>query len=266
MIKLDFNITQRSWVRPEIEPYEDKPMINSLRADFMEDIIAGFKLKHVKDIKESTGKTYPVDDIVGLTVSVKSSEHLILLKVIKNVMDALNERAYKDDRQVESVYAQFERGSTEEVVVRMHVNTAIDDTDTFKKASERPAYMELNVDTLPCDEFIYVPKNPAAVLKDNEENQFNQNIIRNEVVKQYSGSRLSGDVAMSVKVCCRSKQGQEPDIDNIALNYMYALQGTVIDEVRQIKELYISIDRSKPDRAEVTIRELNPPVMHDFQI
>jgi len=28
-------------------------------------------------------------------------------------------------------------------------------------------------------------------------------------------------------------------------------------------EGYISINRSKPDRAEVTIRELNPPVMLD---
>jgi hypothetical protein len=246
-INLVFVNKQEPWRRPEYSTTE--LMVNSLKVDF-EDAI-----KHefiAESYRSDTYKRFPRQESIALAVEVNALNECILPAVLKNVADALQKKAYSDDYKVYSILATLEIGEEESVKVGILVDTRIRPDEIIKHVFSK-SFITFKVETTPVDKVLSIPKLPNETMVNNKINKQHQSYIEQQISVQYSGGMLLDDVKISIDVDTLST---ESDLDNIALNYILALEGVIIKDIKQVKALWLNLSRNKSDKASMKIEVL----------
>lgn len=256
-INFKFNLSQIPWQRPiylkDNKLCEDR-IINSLKSDFQDDIIYEFSTEL---IRKKLQNRFPRTEAVGVCIIVRTKEDIRLPMVVKNVIDALNGRVYTDDCNVTSIYAIKEFSHNEEIDVGIFLNTSFDGDESYDDLLNT-AFLKFKVDTKPIDKVIAIPKQINQEIFIPDENKKQQQLIKNIIYQNYKISPMDDDVFIKCKINTASK---ESDLDNICINYLIAMTGTIFNNINQIKKLCINLTRNNIENCNVIIHPLD--YLHD---
>lgn len=246
-IRYRFDINQEPWLRPQYYTNNNvslETIVPSLKVDFQEDI----KDEFIAEVhRQNVSNRFPRDSDISVSIEVSSINNVLLPMAIKNALDALSGHAFVDDVNVSSIYAAMTDEKENSIKIGLYLSKRLN-------LKEKPFIM-FRLNTKPIDQIVALPKYPSQTVKVNPENIRYQSIVKNLVNKQKNHSIIRNDIVINFDIETISARY---DIDNIVLNYLYAMKGIVFEDIYKIKVLCMNIKRhiSSNESAVVTIEEL----------
>ncbi|WP_113675255.1 hypothetical protein [Vallitalea guaymasensis] len=251
-INITFNIIQQPWTRPVYMrggKESKEVLVPSLKADFQEDISNEF---FAEINRKKLFNRFPRQDNTAIFIIVKSSITCNLSLVVKNVIDALNRKAYKDDVNVTSIYAMLEYSKEESIAIGLCLNHVFNG-DEQKNDLYNQAVIKFEVKTQPIDIINNIPKYTDQIIYKPSQNIANQAIIKKLIRSNYAGRVINEDVFIKCYIDTKLK---EVDVDNIYLNYLIAMTGTIIVDQKQVKKICMNLNRGSIDKASFQIQKI----------
>lgn len=248
-----FKIEQVPWKRPDTTKLNSKSLINPLKADLNEKVRNTFI---AKTIESKLVNKFPLQEQVAVAIAVYSSYPCTLPLLAKNILDSMNNLLYTDDIHVSSLICEINYSTLNRIDVlipsRPHI-TSYTPIETLRENS----IISFSIKSYPYDKVLHIPSNPYIHMLPNTDNIAQQLLISNILSKQqFIGNLVTDDVLIKLNI---NTMSNESDIDNIALNYIFALDGLVLQSLYQIKCIIFNIYRNKPD---CCLMDIIPLVKH----
>ncbi|MDJ0305114.1 RusA family crossover junction endodeoxyribonuclease [Dehalobacter sp.] len=221
------------------EEVSASPYRPSLTADYQEDI----NFEFVKAInRQNKVNNFPLGLEVSMAIKVQSSRELNLIGVAKNVFDALNKRAYRDDVVIESFRIDQVTGIKDRTDIRVICGKRITPIRLDESVLDPYTELSFTVEGQISDTIIPIP-GYGHMLQVDQLSLANDSILRPIIETEFnqgSPQPYSGDIGISFDIMTNSLR---TDIDNIVLDYLCNMNGIVFTRCHQIKSMHATIDR-----------------------
>jgi len=220
-----------------------KALPNPLAVDFQKKVRTAFLV----EMEPRQDKLlFPLSECLSLHLEISSKSDFMLPFAVKNVMDGLSNAVYFDDVQVTSLYAKKELGQDD--VVRIHVLPDKHSSDLSK------AILDLTVLVKPCDLILPNKLHYSQTLMTSPINSSAISSIMAEIQAQLPNG--FGIINRPCRVWLEVfTDKMDADNDNLTLNYVIAMQGSVYSSIQDVHSFQVDLHRGTRDHCTVYVDE-----------